>query len=453
MKKETYINILIAFGVISGIFFLFLLLTVAVTGVIAFTTSTDDYSRLMSGVNVMLMYAIPLIIVIYLIHKIFKIKFHDEFTTVRIRDFFLVLLAYFFLLNAINILTAFLPEPGEQLKMILDLILKNPFWSFIVLVIIAPVLEEILFRGTILKHLLKKFPPLTAILISSVAFGLFHMNIWQALGAILMGMYFGYLYWRTGSLLLPILLHFITNLIGYITALVTKSMHTGFENFSTWELVFFLILNLFLFYLLFKKLDERLRQYPLTVYLASGNAHKLEEIKSVLPENIKLKSLKDLKHTSELSETGQTLEENSLEKARQIARQYGVNVLADDTGLEVDSLNGAPGVYSSRYAGENATPADNRKKLLEELKDKENRKARFRTVITYIKDNETHQFEGIVEGKITEKESGEHGFGYDSIFVPQGSQKTFAEMSLEEKNQFSHRARALEKLKNFLRKQ
>lgn len=188
--------------------------------------------------------------------------------------------------------------------------------------------------------------------------------------------------------------------------------------------------------------------------LATNNLHKVEEIRRKIDrEEVELLTLKDLNFEIEVEEDKDTLEGNSLKKAFEIFQKTGYSTLADDTGLFVDALNGAPGVYSSRYAGENATYDDNCRKLLSELQGVplEKRTASFITVICLVTDNNKHYFfEGKVEGIIKETKSGENGFGYDPLFIPAGFNKTYAEMNSEEKNQCSHRAKALEKFKNFL---
>lgn len=185
---------------------------------------------------------------------------------------------------------------------------------------------------------------------------------------------------------------------------------------------------------------------------ASNNAHKLEEIASQLVgTGIEVRGLKESGINEELPETGDTLEANSFEKANRIYSKFGLNCFADDTGLEVDALNGEPGVYSAMYAGEGASYQDNLNKLLVEMQGKTNRKARFRTVITLILDAAEFRFEGIVEGKILENPRGTQGFGYDPVFVPDGFTQSFAEMSAEQKNKISHRGRAIEKLVKFLK--
>ena len=185
------------------------------------------------------------------------------------------------------------------------------------------------------------------------------------------------------------------------------------------------------------------------MYFASQNKNKIREISALLPAGFEVKGIDDVT-SSELEETGATLEENALQKASFVAAATGEAAFADDTGLEVEALNGAPGVISARYAGEQKNAADNIAKILREMEGVENRKAQFRTVIALVKEGETHLFEGKVEGTIAAAPCGEQGFGYDPIFIPNGSSRTFAEMSLEEKNQWSHRARALKKLVGFL---
>ncbi len=183
---------------------------------------------------------------------------------------------------------------------------------------------------------------------------------------------------------------------------------------------------------------------------ASNNSHKVTEINNILGNSFVLKGLKDAGITEDIPETAPTLEGNALQKARYVHEKTGRDVFADDTGLEVESLNGMPGVNSARFAGENKDSDANIDKLLLMLKGKENRKARFRTVIALIIGGEEHLFEGIVEGTIISDRRGREGFGYDPIFVPEGRDITFAEMPLTEKNKISHRARAFEKLRAFL---
>jgi len=183
---------------------------------------------------------------------------------------------------------------------------------------------------------------------------------------------------------------------------------------------------------------------------ATANRHKLEEVQAMLPANLQIKSLSDIGFTGDIPETEATLEGNALLKVRHIHERYGVSCFADDTGLEVETLNGAPGVYSARYAGvEGSTEVRakaNMTKLLHELTGQTNRRARFRTVIAYIDaNNKEHLFEGAVNGCIIDEAIGNEGFGYDPIFIPDGYDVTFAQMPLCEKNRISHRARAFKK--------
>jgi len=182
------------------------------------------------------------------------------------------------------------------------------------------------------------------------------------------------------------------------------------------------------------------------IIFASHNENKTREIRQLLPENIELLSLKDILYGEEIEETGTTLEENSALKARTIFEKTGIPTIADDTGLEVYALNNAPGVYSARYAGPQKSDDDNISKLLSSLHTSVNRKARFRTIFTYCDADKLEQFEGLVEGEIAKEKNGKNGFGYDPVFIPEDKKITFAEMTLTEKNQLSHRARALEKL-------
>ena len=185
---------------------------------------------------------------------------------------------------------------------------------------------------------------------------------------------------------------------------------------------------------------------------ATNNVDKFNEVKALLSNNINLFSLADIGCIAEIEETGKTLEENASLKAKYIHQKYDVNCFGDDTGLEVDALNGEPGVYSARYAGENVSYDDNVEKLLKVMMGIENRNARFRTVISLQLNSEELIFEGIINGTITNEKKGEKGFGYDSIFLPNGSKQTFAEIDLEVKNNISHRALALNKMVNHLNK-
>lgn len=185
---------------------------------------------------------------------------------------------------------------------------------------------------------------------------------------------------------------------------------------------------------------------------ATNNVHKLDEISSILGEKIELLSLKDINCHVNIPETADTLEGNAMLKAEYIYENYGLDCFADDTGLEVEALNGAPGVYSARYAGSEEHNAEaNMQKLLQNMQGVQNRKAQFRTVICLIMDGKKHLFEGIVKGEIIKEKRGTSGFGYDPIFVPEGYTKSFAELGNETKNKISHRALAVEKLCRFLK--
>ncbi len=183
---------------------------------------------------------------------------------------------------------------------------------------------------------------------------------------------------------------------------------------------------------------------------ATNNLNKLTELQKLVSDSIILKSLADIDCNEEIPETGHTLESNASQKSTYIYSKYKINCFSDDTGLEIEALNGAPGVYSARYAGEDKDAKKNMNQVLQELKGIQNRKARFRTVISLIINGKEFQFEGIVDGKITESESGSEGFGYDPIFMPNGYTQTFAELPLSEKNKISHRGNAVKKLVEFL---
>ena len=186
------------------------------------------------------------------------------------------------------------------------------------------------------------------------------------------------------------------------------------------------------------------------IVFATNNAHKLSEVKAVLGDGYELVTLREVGITEDIPETGAALDENASIKARYVYERTGLDCFADDTGLEVTALNGAPGVRSARYATDGHDFAANNAKLLRELEGKEDRSARFRTVISLIRNGVEEQVEGIVEGTIATSLSGSEGFGYDPLFIPEGHNSTFAEMSAEEKNAISHRGRAVAKLVEFL---
>ena len=217
-------------------------------------------------------------------------------------------------------------------------------------------------------------------------------------------------------------------------------IHNFFVEISFFELI------------LRQKMIETMNQ----IIFATANRNKLEEIKAMLPASLQIKGLCEIGFTGDIPETEDTLEGNALLKARYIRERYHLACFADDTGLEVEALNNAPGVYSARYAGmtgaQEICAKANMEKLLRELSRKTNRKARFRTVIAYIdSENETHIFEGIVNGSIVETPVGKEGFGYDPVFLPNGYDVTFAQMSMHEKNLISHRAEAFRKFAETVR--
>ena len=189
------------------------------------------------------------------------------------------------------------------------------------------------------------------------------------------------------------------------------------------------------------------------IVFATNNQHKLGEIKKISKGQLDILSLNDIDCHEEIPETGDTLKENALIKAQFVKDKFGLDCFADDTGLEVEALDNAPGIYSSRYAGPDCDPEDNMRKLLDELQGKENRNAQFRTVIALILNGEVHYFEGIIRGEIIHQKEGTNGFGYDPIFKPEGYDKTFGELSEDIKNSLSHRAIATQKLVAFLLQQ
>lgn len=184
---------------------------------------------------------------------------------------------------------------------------------------------------------------------------------------------------------------------------------------------------------------------------ATNNRHKLDEVRAIVGDRVEVLSLNDIGCHDDIPETADTLQGNALIKARYIYEKFGVDCFADDTGLEVEALDGAPGVYSARYAGEECDSEANMKKLLQNLTGKSNRNAQFRTVIALIIKGEEKLFNGIVKGTITEEKRGDSGFGYDPVFVPEGFSESFAQMSGDMKNSISHRYRATRELSNYLK--
>ena len=189
-----------------------------------------------------------------------------------------------------------------------------------------------------------------------------------------------------------------------------------------------------------------------TLVFATNNLHKLEEVRDILGGSFRIASLKEIGCTDDIPETADTLEGYALQKARYVKDKFGYDCFADDTGLEVEALGGAPGVFSARYAGLGHDSEANMRKLLKELEGKTNRQAQFRTVVALLLEGREYTFEGIVRGTILTERRGTAGFGYDPVFVPEGYSETFAEMGSEEKNRISHRARAVQKLADFLHK-
>ena len=187
------------------------------------------------------------------------------------------------------------------------------------------------------------------------------------------------------------------------------------------------------------------------IVFATNNIHKLAEIRDILGDKVEVLSLDDIGFNEEIPETADTLEGNAFQKAEMIHQRTGLDCFADDTGLMVEALDGRPGVYSARYAGEHCSPADNVAKMLREMDGVDNRRARFETVIALIKDGERHSFSGKIEGEILRSPQGEGGFGYDPIFKPLESPVSFASMSEEAKNAISHRGRAVAALADYLK--
>ena len=183
---------------------------------------------------------------------------------------------------------------------------------------------------------------------------------------------------------------------------------------------------------------------------ATNNLNKIKEVQALIPQHIKLLSLTDIGCLEDIPETQETIEGNAIQKANYVKQKYGYDCFADDTGLEVETLNGAPGVYSARYAGAHRDANDNMTKLLNELENKTNREAQFKTVIALQLNNNEYIFTGICEGVITKTKHGEKGFGYDPVFKPKGFNQTFAEMALFDKNKISHRGKAVSQLVVFL---
>jgi XTP/dITP diphosphohydrolase len=189
----------------------------------------------------------------------------------------------------------------------------------------------------------------------------------------------------------------------------------------------------------------------LKLVFATNNKNKIKEIQNALNGIVEILSLKDIGFEGDIPEDFETLKENALQKAHYIADRFNVNCFADDTGLEIDALNGAPGVYSARYAGEDCVAENNMAKVLANLKGEKNRRAKFRTVVALVLDNEDYTFEGAAKGEILNEKTGSEGFGYDPIFKPEGFEESFAQMSIDQKNAISHRGAAVRKLVEYLK--
>ena len=189
----------------------------------------------------------------------------------------------------------------------------------------------------------------------------------------------------------------------------------------------------------------------MTLVFATNNPNKLAEIRTLIPSRINILSLKDINCHEELPETSDTLEDNAAQKAYYVYDHYGYNCFADDTGLEIDALDGRPGVYSARYAGEDCIAENNIQKVLAEMQGEDNRDACFRTIVSLVIDGNEYQFEGQVDGQIIPEKWGDKGFGYDPIFLADGFQESFAQMSIQQKNEISHRGLAVKQLIDFLK--
>ncbi len=427
---------------------------------IPFSILTSKFPEKYKTLGMLISYIFPMLLTIWAVKRTFSKKGLPSFEFKHKNLFFYIVIGAFAFLIVGESTVLLLPEPAGPFKALFDelnqamkALFSDKISGYLMIAVAAPVLEEVLFRGIILRALLKKYKPWKAIMISALFFGFFHFNPWQFLYATVLGIYLGYIYWKTGSLFYPILIHWLLNSTAFIVGQFQNSEENITESLTHEDMkgmLLLAVLSLVVIYFLYNYFEKYFAGQPHKFIIATGNPHKIDEIEKILPENIEVSGLKSLGHHEDLHETGTTLEENALQKMRQISYPYDVDVIADDTGLEVEALEGAPGVYSARYAGENATYKDNVEKLLKEMEGKENRNARFKTVIALSKGNKEHLFEGEIKGKIALEPRGERGFGYDSVFIPEGYDITFAQMSEEEKNAISHRAKALEKLKRFL---
>ncbi len=444
-------------------FFNFLLILIFfIVFTVPFSTVTSSLPASFKTLGMLVSYTIPMILTIWATQKYFNLKGKFIFKPSHLQLLPIVILAAYAFLLVGEFTVSILPEPTgivkklyDQMEKTMAAVFDDKIFGFLMVAVAAPILEEMLFRGIILKYLLKKYAPWTAILLTAVAFGIFHRNPWQFMYATTVGILLGYMYWKTDSLFYPILIHFVLNGTAFIaTQFVDMEANEGVAEAVGDEKSFYIavVLSLGLIYILYSFVEKYFAKQKKSLILATQNAHKIEEIKKILPENIQLSSLKELGFVGELKETGKTLDANARQKMKQIAVPYAVDALADDTGLEVEALNGAPGVYSARYSGVNATYETNVDKLLQEMQGVENRKAQFRTVIALSFGADEKYFEGIIKGEIATERKGTNGFGYDSVFIPEGETRTFAQMTDDEKNAISHRARALKELKKYFEK-
>ncbi len=426
---------------------------------IPFSAVAELMPKSYKTLGMLIAYVFPMILTIWATKKAFDIKGKCRFKVEYLQILPVVIVAAYAFLLVGEFTVSILPEPTGIVKKMFDAmekamasIFEDKIFGFLMVAMAAPILEEVLFRGIILKHLLKKVAPWTAIILTAVAFGFFHLNPWQFMYATTLGILLGYMYWKTNSLFYPILIHFILNGTAFVASqFVDMDANEGVAEAVGDEKSFYVavLFSLGIIFLLYRFAEKYFANQQKQLVLATQNAHKIAEIKKILPKNITLTSLKSIGFKGELKETGHTLDANARQKMRQIANPYAVDALADDTGLEVEALGGAPGVYSARYSGKNATYMSNVAKLLQEMDGKENRQARFRTVMALSFGPEEKYFEGIINGTIATEPRGLNGFGYDSVFIPEGETRTFAEMTDDEKNEISHRARALQELKKY----
>lgn len=426
---------------------------------IPFSSLEGLFPASQKALAMLIAYVFPMILTIWAVNKIYNLRGSANFKVSHLNILpVVIVVAYAFLIVG-EFTVEMLPEPSGIFKKLFDTmndamasIFESKIIGFLMIAVAAPILEEWLFRGIILKYLLKKISPWKAIIYTALAFGVFHMNPWQFLYATVLGILLGYMYWKTRNLFYPIIIHFVLNGTAFVASQFTdmKANEGISDSFETKQSLYLAVaFSLIIIYAIYLFLEKYFAQSEQKLVLATQNKHKIAEIEKILPENIKLVSMKNIGFKGDLRETGTTLDANARQKMRQIAVPYAVDVLADDTGLEVTALNGAPGVYSARYAGENASYEENVAKLLEEMQGITDRSAQFRTVVALSHGKDELYFSGILKGSIADSPRGTGGFGYDSVFIPEGYTQTFAEMGEIEKNRISHRFLALEKLKKY----